>query len=98
LPLRNETERCVRTDEVIDHLVDALLLAFELTVLRRAGRPSHVAWPQLRVERMAAWRPQHHGAQVHAPRPCQDATSERPVLYRLALRLAAQFGRDRFAA
>jgi DNA-binding CsgD family transcriptional regulator len=98
LPQRNDSERCVRTDEVVDHLVDALLLAFELTVYEE-----QVAHHMLlgRSCESIAWRLGIRGTTVHKHMHrvyAKTRTSERPDLYRLALRLAAQSGRDRLAA
>lgn len=98
LPQRNETERCIRTSEVVDHLVDALLLGFELTVYEEQiaqhmlmGRSCHaIAW-RLGIRSTTVHKHMHR---IYA----KTGTSERADLYKLALQLAAQTGWEQLAA
>jgi DNA-binding CsgD family transcriptional regulator len=100
LPQRDETERCIRESEVVDRLVDALLSGFELTVYEEQvvqhmllGRSCEsIAW-RLGIRSTTVHKHMHR---IYA----KTGTSDRPDLYRLALRLAARWstGRERLAA
>jgi DNA-binding CsgD family transcriptional regulator len=101
LPQRNETERCVQTSEVIDHLVDALLGVFELTIYEEQvvqhmlfGRSCEaIAW-RLGIRSTTVHKHMHR---IYAKTGARD----RGELYAIALRLAAQCtdaGRERLAA
>jgi DNA-binding CsgD family transcriptional regulator len=101
LPQRNETERCVQTSEVIDHLVDALLGVFMLTAYEEQvahhmlfGRSCEaIAW-RLGVRSTTVHKHMHR---IYAKTGARD----RAELYTVALRIAAQridAGRERLAA
>jgi DNA-binding CsgD family transcriptional regulator len=101
LPQRNESERCVRTSEVIDRLVDALLRTFTLTAYEE-----QVAHHMLfgRSCEAIAWRLGIRSTTVHKHMHriyAKTGARERGELHALALRLAAQrsdAGRERLAA
>jgi DNA-binding CsgD family transcriptional regulator len=101
LPQRNDTERCVRTSEVIDHLVDALLGVLTLTAYEE-----QVAHHMLfgRSCEAIAWRLGIRGTTVHKHMHriyAKTGAHDRGELYAIALRLAAQrtdADRERLAA
>lgn len=101
LPQRNETERCVRTSEVFDRLVDALLEALALTAYEEQvvhhmllGRSCEaIAW-RLGVRSTTVHKHMHR---IYAKTGARD----RGELYTMALRLAVQgtdVRRERLAA
>jgi DNA-binding CsgD family transcriptional regulator len=101
LPQRNETERCVRTSEVIDRLVDALLDTYAMT-LHEEQVIHHMLFG--RSCEAIAWRLGIRSTTVHKHMHriyAKTSTRDRAELYAVALRLVVQrsdAGHERLAA